>query len=185
MDLEIRSRIPLAELSVGASVAVDGCCLTVAGKTKTAFSAFLSHETLSKTTFEDAEAGAKVNLERSLRLASVLDGHLVQGHVEGVGTIHKRRAVSGCLEVEVALPIELSPFVLGKGSIAIDGISLTINFVKDKPSKKGGGIVIGVNLVPHTLKSTTLGDKVVGTKVNIETDIVGRYVYRILKQQQK
>ena len=158
-------RLPLAGVRIGDSICVQGCCLTVVRKAKGRLWFDVSKETLRVTTGLD-RPGA-VNLEQSLGLGDRLGGHLVTGHVDGVGVVLKHS--NGLLRVRV--PKELSRYVARKGSICVDGVSLTVNRVK--------GRVFEVNLIPHTLKVTTLGRLAAGTSVNLEVDLVARYVARL------
>jgi riboflavin synthase len=159
-------RLPLAGVRVGDSICVQGCCLTVVKKAKGRLWFDVSKETLRVTTGLDRPGPA--NLEKSLGLGDPLGGHLVTGHVDGVGVVLKHS--NGFLQVRV--PKELSRYVARKGSICVDGVSLTVNRVK--------GRVFEVNLIPHTLKVTTLGRLAAGARVNLEVDLVARYVARLL-----
>jgi len=183
--IEIASSLDLSELPAGSSIAVDGACLTITDgqRGKSTFSADLSAETLASTTFgRGLTAGRLVNLERPLTLCKPLGGHLVTGHVDAVGVIRKRALTGGrtgrgtggdgFLNMEIEMPVALGSQVVVKGSIAIDGISLTVTM-----AGKGR---FGVVLIPHTLKETTLLDKRLGEFVNIETDIIAKYVERSL-----
>ena len=158
-------RLPLAGVRVGDSICVQGCCLTVVKKAKGRLWFDVSKETLRVTTGLDRPGPA--NLEKSLGLGDPLGGHLVTGHVDGVGVVLKHS--NGFLQVRV--PKELSRYVARKGSICVDGVSLTVNRVK--------GRVFEVNLIPHTLKVTTLGRLAAGARVNLEVDLVARYVARL------
>lgn len=159
----------------GASVAVNGACLTATASGADCFEADVSAETLAATTFAGLAAGARVNLEPSLRLGQPLDGHWVSGHVDGVGRIVALRPIGRSLRLDVELPAELARYVARKGSIAVDGVSLTVNAV--------AGTRFSVNIVPHTGAMTTIGEYAVGTPVNIEVDLVARYLERLLGQQ--
>jgi len=170
--LSVRTR--LSGLSRGASVAVDGACLTAAEVSGDRFSADVSAETLDKTTLGERRAGDKVNLERPLALGDRLGGHLVLGHVDGVGEIVRREAVGEGVLVELRLPAGLAPLVVSKGSIALDGISLTVNALAD-PDR------ISLFLIPETLRATTWGIKEAGAKVNVEADILGKHVARLMQ----
>jgi riboflavin synthase len=158
-------RLPLAGVRVGDSVCVQGCCLTVVKKKKGRLWFDVSKETLRVT--QGLDRPGPVNLEKSLKLGGEIGGHLVTGHVDGVGVVTKR---SGGL-LQVRTPPELARYVARKGSICIDGVSLTVNRVK--------GAVFEVNLIPHTLKVTTLGRLARGERVNLEIDLVARYVERL------
>jgi len=166
-DLEV------GEVKIGDSIAVAGCCLTVVAADSETLSFDVSAETLRCTA--GLESGARVNLEKALRLSDRLGGHLLSGHIDGVGTVARFEALgssdaSSLLEVDV--PAELARFIAAKGSIAVDGVSLTVNEVR--------GSRFAVNLIPHTLAATTLGDLARGTRVNLEIDLVARYVERLV-----
>jgi riboflavin synthase len=172
--LEVEASWPAGELAVGDSVAVDGCCLTVVARTAGGFAADVVAETLRRTTLGRLGAGARVNLERPLALGGRLGGHLVQGHVDGVGRVLERRpAGEGGDEVRVDLPGDLARYVVEKGSIAVDGVSLTVAGV--------GQGWFAVALVPHTLAATTLGERAPGDPVNLEVDVVAKYVERLVQ----
>ena len=157
----------------GDSISVDGACVTVERPTKEGFAAFLSRETLQKTTLGDLRPGAAVNLEAALRPTDRLGGHLVQGHVEGVGTVLALERVGEGATLRVQLPEELAPFVVSKGSIALAGVSLTVAALR--------GREIEVAVIPASLKTTTLGSALPGRRVNVETDVVGRYIVAYLR----
>ncbi len=152
----------------GSSISVDGVCLTVTKFNKNNFEVDAVKETLTKTTLNSFKMGKNVNLEKALKLSGRLDGHLVQGHVDGTGILTRKQAYSGNVLLTFRLSQDLVNGVVKKGSIAIDGISLTVVDVS--------GINITVTIVPFSLKHTTLGEKKIGDKVNIETDIIGKYI---------
>ena len=162
----------LTNLKIGDSVAVNGACLTVVRMDEGGFTADVMPETVRLTNIGSLQPGSKVNLERTLRLCDGLDGHIVSGHVEGLGTISEQRPEGIAVVVTIATPPELLKYIIKKGSIAIDGISLTVTEVTDTS--------FSVSLIPHTAKETTLGFKKVGDSVNLETDILGKYVERML-----
>jgi riboflavin synthase len=163
---------------VGASVAVNGTCLTVVERTDETLAFDLSGETLERTTLGSARAGGTVNLERPVTLAARLGGHLVQGHVDGVGRIAAiRREADGGAILTVRIPGELELLVVQKGSVAIDGVSLTVAAL-DGPE-------IPIALIPHTLAATTLGVAAVGDPVNVEVDMIGRYVARLMEGSER
>lgn len=162
----------MQNLKIGDSVAVNGACLTVVDMHDSVFTADVMPETVRLTNIGSLHAGDKVNLERTLRLCDGLDGHIVSGHVEGLGTIISRRPEGIANVVEIAAEARLLRYILPKGSIAIDGISLTVTAVADSS--------FSVAIIPHTAKETTLGFKGAGDKVNLETDIIGKYVERLL-----
>ncbi|MBL8299571.1 MAG: riboflavin synthase [Rhodanobacteraceae bacterium] len=161
----------LDDVKLGDSIAVNGVCLTVIALTAGRFSADVSTETLSCTTLSALACGARVNLEKALRLADRLGGHLVSGHVDGVGEVVAIAPDARSLRWEFALPAPLARYVAAKGSIAVDGVSLTVNSV--------AGRRFSVNLIPHTLQHTIFGDLVVGSSVNIEVDLMARYAERL------
>lgn len=162
----------MQNLKIGDSVAVNGACLTVVNMHDSVFTADVMPETVRLTNIGSLHAGDKVNLERTLRLCDGLDGHIVSGHVEGLGTIISRRPEGIANVVEIAAEARLLRYILPKGSIAIDGISLTVTAVTESN--------FSVAIIPHTAQETTLGFKGVGDKVNLETDIIGKYVERLL-----
>src|SRR5215211_5700132 len=160
------------QLGLGESVAVNGCCLTVAEATPAGFAADLVAETLRRTALGGLAAGARVNLERPLALGGRLGGHLVQGHVDGVARVIDRTPVGDGEEVRIELPAELQRYLVEKGSIAVDGVSLTVAGV--------GTGWLTVALVPHTLAVTTLGDRRPGDPVQLEVDVVAKYIERLV-----
>ncbi len=158
----------------GDSIAVNGVCLTVASHTGDAFTADVMRETLTRSSLGALVPGTRVNLERSVRLADRLGGHLVQGHVDGTGTIISRTPADHWEVVRIALPPGLARYIVEKGSVAVDGISLTIVSVADT------GDWFEVSLIPETLKRTTLGVKQPGETVNLEVDVIAKYVEKLL-----
>ena len=170
--LTVGAKKVLTNLKIGDSVAVNGACLTVVRMDEGGFTADVMPETVRLTNIGSLQPGSKVNLERTLRLCDGLDGHIVSGHVEGLGTISEQRPEGIAVVVTIATPPELLKYIIKKGSIAIDGISLTVTEVTDTS--------FSVSLIPHTAKETTLGFKKVGDSVNLETDILGKYVERML-----
>ncbi len=170
--LTVQAKKVMDNLKIGDSVAVNGACLTVVQMTNDAFTADVMPETVRLTNIGMLSNGSRVNLERTLRLCDGLDGHIVSGHVEGLGTIVSQRPEGIAVVVTIQTPPELLRYIITKGSIAIDGISLTVTQVTDTG--------FSVSLIPHTAKETTLGFKKVGDKVNLETDIIGKYVERML-----
>lgn len=175
--LTVDAKKVLNNLKIGDSVAVNGACLTVVRMDEGGFTADVMPETVRLTNIGSLQPGSKVNLERTLRLCDGLDGHIVSGHVEGLGTIAEQRTEGIAVVVTIATPYELLKYIIKKGSIAIDGISLTVTEVTDTS--------FSVSLIPHTAKETTLGFKKVGDSVNLETDILGKYVERMLTWKQK
>jgi riboflavin synthase len=166
------TRLDPKRLAVGDSVCVQGCCLTVTAVGGTSFAADLSRETLALTTLGELALGAAVNLEPALRAGDALGGHLLSGHVDGVGEIRARGGDARSLRLEIAAPEALARYLAPKGSIAVDGVSLTVNSVD--------GASFGVNIIPHTQTATTLGAAAAGTRVNLEVDQVARYLARLL-----
>lgn len=161
----------LDDVKIGDSVAVNGVCLTVVAQEANRFQADVSQETLSLTTIGNWEVGSPVNLEKSLTLATPLGGHLVSGHVDGIGTVRSRVADARSTRIEIGLSPNLVRYVARKGSIAVDGISLTVNEIS--------GDTFAVNIVPHTLQQTMMDSYDKGTRVNIEVDMVARYIERL------
>lgn len=173
MRLEVYAPEFGRDMAIGDSIAVDGACLTVAKFIRGAFMADVSSETLSRTTLPELRQGSKVNLERALRLSDRLGGHLVTGHVDGIGTLVMRHPAGNSTVYQFAVPRELMEYVVPKGSIAVDGISLTI------AQTRADGFAAAV--VPHTESATTLGAKPTGAKVNVEVDMMAKYVKRFVE----
>jgi riboflavin synthase len=176
----IRCAYAADSIAVGASIACDGACLTAtkvdpAGK-GSVFTVDVSNETLSRTTLGEWRPGRRINLERALKAGDELGGHIVAGHVDGVGQIVDQRADGASRRFTVEMPANLARYISSKGSIALDGISLTVNEVKES--------IFGVNVIPHTLTCTTLGTKKAGDTVNLEVDVLARYVARLLEYRQ-
>jgi riboflavin synthase len=161
-----------SDVAIGDSIAVSGVCLTVVDAASGRFSADVMRETLTRSTLNGAHAGTPVNLERAVTLQTRLGGHLVQGHVDGTGTVVRREHTPEWDIVEIAIPPALARYVVEKGSIAVDGVSLTIAAV--------GAESFTVSLIPTTLKRTTLGEKAVGGAVNLEVDVMAKYAERLL-----
>jgi riboflavin synthase len=167
----IESRdLDLTDISIGDSIAVNGCCLTVVDLGDGAFAMDVSQESLDCTA--DLREGTAVNLEKALQLSDRLGGHLVTGHVDGVGTVTGFLAEGESRRLTVAAPAPLARFIARKGSVTINGVSLTVNEVS--------GATFGVNLIPHTLEATNLKDLAPGSRVNLEVDLIARYVERLL-----
>jgi riboflavin synthase len=176
LRLAVAPPFPVAELTLGESVAVSGACLTVAKVEGRAFLVDVSPETLARSTLAMKKVGQGVNLERALRLGDRLGGHLVTGHVDGLGVLRERRQGPEYLALTFDLPAPLAHLVIEKGSIAVDGVSLTVNAVGDHS--------FTVNIIPFTARDTTLADLKTGDRVNLETDIIGKYVARLLGPHQ-
>jgi riboflavin synthase len=175
-DLELgvdAAGLDVARMAIGDSVCVQGVCLTVTRKQDTCFFADVSRETMAKTTLGRLEVGSNVNLEPSLRAGDPLGGHLVSGHVDAVGNLKSIDPDARSWRLEFELPPSLTRFVAAKGSICLNGVSLTVN--------KVGGLVFDVNIIPHTHAVTTLGELRVGDGVNVEIDVVARYLDRLIK----
>jgi len=164
---------PLDPGEIGASLAVDGVCLTVTEMGGGHVTATLGHETLSRTTLGTLRVGDRVNLERPLALGDRLGGHMVSGHVDAVGRVSGRRDAGEAVDIEIAMGPELMRYVIEKGSIAVDGISLTVNAV----TAEG----FSVSIIPHTQEMTTLSGKAVGAGVNLEVDPIAKYVERMME----
>lgn len=168
--------LDLADVRIGDSMAVNGVCLTVVTLAGAQFAADVSGETLSRTTLGTLAVNARVNLEKALALGERLGGHLVSGHVDGLGTIRARRAAGRSTVFRIAAPHELSRYIAEKGSICVDGVSLTVNRVEDSEFE--------VNIVPHTTGATILDEYTVNRAVNIEVDLIARYLERLLTGRQ-
>lgn len=170
--LAIDADFTLLGTRLGDSIAVNGACLTAVALNGRNFTVDVSPETLAKTTFGSARVGDRVNLERALRLSDRLDGHLVSGHIDGMGTLSDRKQRSNAIIIGFRVPKSLARYMIPKGSVAVDGVSLTINACTDDGFE--------VSIIPHTAKLTTVGRKSVGDAVNIETDMIGKYVERFV-----
>lgn len=174
----IETAVDTGTLDIGASIACSGVCLTVVDKGTGWFAADVSAETLSKTTLGAWQPGTAVNLERSLRLGDELGGHMVSGHVDGVAVAIDRREEGGSIRLAFSAPAELLGCIAPKGSVALDGVSLTVNEVDDGPGEGR----FAVNIIPHTAAATTLGACRPGTRVNLEIDMLARYVQRLVSR---
>jgi len=169
----IETALDMSNWKNGDSVAVDGCCLTLTDFGVGNFSVTLSQETLNLTTFKHIQEGKKVNLEPALRMGDALGGHMLSGHVDGTGMVDDIQSVGEHRFFSFSIPEDLGRYVVKKGSVAVNGISLTVNEVD--------GCIFAVNLIPHTLVHTNLGNLKIGDSVNIETDMLGRYVERLMQ----
>lgn len=167
----IEADFSLEKIRVGDSIAVSGACLTVVGFQHNIFEVDIAPETLSKTTLGRTKTGDRVNLEQALLLGDRLGGHLVSGHVDGIGVVQAKRPMANAVLFAFGVPEALSRYIIQKGSIAVDGISLTVNACNRTSFE--------VSIIPHTAKITTMGFKKVGDPVNIETDMIGKYVERL------
>jgi len=171
--LTIVPRKPLSRLALGESIAVNGACLTVTSGNGRRFTVDVSPETLRRTTFGDLARGARVNLERALRLGDRLGGHIVQGHVDGVGRVEAIHPDGEWVLYRFSAPPEVQPFLVEKGSIAVDGVSLTVFGVE-----RGGRFTVA--LIPHTLRETTLAERIPGDRVNLEADVLLKQIAAML-----
>ena len=169
--------LPMADVALGDSIALNGACMTVVSKTENGFIVDVSRESLNRTAGLDSLG--EVNLEKALTLADRLGGHLVSGHVDGLGTVRKFEPVGESMELVVAAPRELAKYLAYKGSVVVNGVSLTVNRVEDKPD----ACEFSINLIPHTVEVTTLKHLKAGTRVNLEIDLIARYVERMLNSR--
>jgi riboflavin synthase, alpha subunit len=170
--LIVDTSMNLDDINIGDSISVSGACLTITEKGGKRFSADVSAETLARTNLKSLKSGDKVNLEKSLRLNSFLGGHLVLGHVDGIGKIQEKVSKGNSIQFGVEIDAGLSRYIVEKGSVAVDGISLTVNRCEKNR--------FYVNIIPHTARNTTLGFKKAADLVNIETDIIGKYVEKFV-----
>ncbi|GAB6907011.1 Riboflavin synthase [Desulfosarcina cetonica] len=168
----IASDFDLQDSRIGDSIAVNGACLTAVTRQNRQFSVDVSPETLKRTVLGKIKIGERVNLERALKLSDRLDGHLVSGHVDGVGILQERKTLSNAIIITYRVPSALTRYMIEKGSVAVDGTSLTINRLD--------ATTFDVSIIPHTAALTTIGRKKIGDAVNIETDMIGKYVERFV-----
>ncbi|MXO75059.1 riboflavin synthase [Altererythrobacter aerius] len=181
-DLRARIACPWdpSTIAIGASIACAGVCLTVVERGgqpgASWFAVDISAETVSRTARDTWREGARINLEPSLRIGDELGGHIVSGHVDAVGTVTDWEPEGDSMRVTVSAPRDLAPFIAAKGSITVDGVSLTVNAVRDQLD---GSVRFGLNLIPHTAEVTTLGELAQGSQVNLEIDTVARYLQRL------
>ena len=173
--LSVLASAVLDDLAVGASISINGACLTVVSVGEREFAVEVSRETLAVTTLGQLAAGTPVNLERAMRVHDRIGGHLVAGHVDGVGSIRNRTPEGNAIVLTIEAPKEILRYCVHKGSIALDGISMTLNEVSDR--------TFSVAVIPHTAKATTLGLKKPGETVNLEADLIGKYVERLLQDR--
>ncbi len=165
-------RMKLDDVKIGDSISVNGVCLSITEKTKDSFSSDLSSETLSLTTFIEMRANSKVNLEKAMNFSSRVNGHLIAGHVDGVGVIKEMKNDGRSILILIEFPEELEKYISKKGSIAVDGVSLTINGTKEN--------TFSINIIPHTLSGSIISEYNIGTKVNIEVDLIARYLEKLV-----
>lgn len=173
--LSVLASTVMDDLGIGDSISVNGACLTVVSRAEREFTVDVSTETLSVTSLGSLAAGAPVNLERAMKLHQRIGGHLVSGHVDAIGAVRNRRQDGNTLIITIEAPKEILRYCVPKGSITVDGISLTINELTERS--------FGVAIIPHTAKVTTLGLKQPGETVNLESDLIGKYVERLLQER--
>ena len=176
LRLQIACGYDMATVDLGASIACSGVCLTVVDKGDDWFAVDVSAETVSRTASDLWRQDARLNLERSLRLGDELGGHIVTGHVDSIGEVVDASAEGDSVRLAVRVPENLAPMVAAKGSIALDGVSLTVNTVEDA----GDSALFTVNIIPHTARHTTLADLAAGRQLNVEVDVLARYIDRML-----
>jgi riboflavin synthase len=174
LHISVQSELPVAEVKVGDSIAIDGCCLTVVDRTDGALAFDAADESLRRTTLAKRKVGDPVHLERAMRADGRFDGHIVQGHVDGVGILKDRRPDGDALWLTFSVPRELARYMVEKGGLAIDGVSLTLT--------AASGDECAIMLIPHSQEKTHLGSKQIGEAVNIEVDVLAKYVERLLKR---
>lgn len=175
--ISIDADFSLDQTNVGDSIAVDGACLTAVVIHGNRFDVDVSPETVSKTTLGSIKIGSRVNLERAMQLNARVDGHLVSGHIDGLGVVGQKKEADNAIVIDFGVSEDLLRYMISKGSVAIDGISLTINRIVDKGFE--------VSIIPHTAKLTTIGLKKTGDSVNIETDMIGKYVEHFITRKTK
>lgn len=175
--LTLLAKTILEELELGDSVTIDGVCTTATDLVESGFTVDLSPETARVTTLGGLKLGDPVNLERAMRIMDRIGGHLVSGHVEGVGVIRERKQEENAILLTIEAPADILKYCIKKGSIAVDGVSLTINHLADRS--------LTVSIIPHTAKVTTLGLKGIGSPVNLESDLIGKYVERLIGSKEK
>jgi riboflavin synthase len=176
LRLTIDCGYDMAGVALGASIACSGCCLTVVDKGENWFAVDASAETISKTAQDSWAEGRKLNLERALKIGDELGGHIVTGHVDGVGTVECVTPEGDSHRVDIRVTAEVAPYIAAKGSVTVDGVSLTVNSVVDNDDASA---TFGLNIIPHTWDVTAFGDLAVGQAVNIEIDVLARYLSRM------
>ncbi len=172
-EIVVRTGLDCTQIRDGESIAVDGVCLTVVRVGEGTFAADASLETLSVTTLKEKSTGDRVNLERAMRPDSRFGGHMVMGHIDGIGRVADLRKSGDSLRIEIEVAADISRYIVKKGSVAIDGASLTVNDQRDNR--------FTLNIIPFSLSKTTIGSRRLGDQVNVETDVVGRYVEKFMK----
>ena len=177
LRLVIQTAYDMDTVDLGASIACSGACLTVVDKGEDWFAVDVSGETVSKTAGDHWNEGSRLNLERSLRLGDEIGGHIVTGHVDSVGTVVGVRPDGDSRRVKISVPRALGPMIAAKGSVALDGVSMTVNDVRDA---EDGTTHFSVNVIPHTAAHTTLGELAQGRQLNVEVDVLARYIDRML-----
>jgi len=165
----------LDDMKIGDSISVNGVCLSIIGKTESTFSVDVSNETMRLTTFSVLKGNNNVNLEKAMVLSDKINGHFVSGHIDGIGIVKEKKKDGRSISFLIEFPSDLKKFVSKKGSISIDGVSLTINSVKDNN--------FYVNIIPHTLSETIMSEYKEGTKVNIEVDLIARYLEKLIENK--
>ena len=170
--LTVEADFSLDQTKIGDSISVSGACLTAVKIDGKRFEVDVSPETLQTTTFDQAKVGERLNIERAMRFSDRIDGHLVSGHIDGTGTIKQRESLSNAIIITIAMNESLTRYMIVKGSVAVDGVSLTINTCESE--------YFSVSIIPYTAKLTTIGFKNKGERVNIETDMIGKYVERFM-----
>lgn len=175
LRLVVGCHYDMATVAIGASIACSGVCLTVVDKGPDWFAVDLSAETISRSAQGVWSVGRRINLERALKVGDELGGHIVTGHVDGIGEVMAIVPEGDSHRVEVRVPADLAPYIAPKGSITVDGVSLTVNGVRDDPD----GTCFGLNIIPHTWDVTTLGTLSAGQRVNLEIDVLARYLHRM------
>jgi riboflavin synthase len=179
LRLTIACGYDMATVDLGASIACSGVCLTVVDKGEDWFAVDVSAETQSRTPPQMWREGARLNLERPLRVGDELGGHFVTGHVDGMGDVTEVAPEGGSIRISIRAPKDIGRYVAAKGSIAVDGVSLTVNEVADE----AGSTLFGINVIPHTAGHTTLGQLAAGDRVNLEIDVLARYLKRMAASQ--
>jgi riboflavin synthase len=177
LRLQITTRYDTSTIDLGASIACSGVCLTVVDKGDDWFAVDVSGETLSKTAADHWHEGAKLNLERPLRVGDEIGGHIVTGHVDGVAKVVDVHPDGDSLTIGVGAPASLAQMIVCKGSVTLDGVSLTVNRARDA---EDGSVEFTVNIIPHTARETTLGELAAGRQLNVEVDVLARYIARLM-----